>query len=345
MKPFDSEVISGLKKHIDDLKSQVVIIPHVNPDGDAMGSSLGLARVLKNAGKKVKVIVPSPFPDFYNWLTGSEDVLVFSSSNKKQAEFELQHAEMLFCLDFNDPARTGDMKETVEKFRGTIVLIDHHPYPTDFTDFMISHPEYSSTAELAFHVIKSIGYEKYIDQSGGECFFCGIMTDTGGFNHNVSDPQTFQTVSELLTYGVDPVEIHGKVFDNYSADRMKLLGYCLSECMEVFPEKHTAIMYLSKEIQKKFNFVPGDSEGFVNYPLSIKGIHFSALFTEKEDHVKTSFRSKGEFAVNEFSSAHFNGGGHRNAAGGQTELSLEKALAKFRNLLSDYAEELEKTKQ
>jgi phosphoesterase RecJ-like protein len=192
--------------------------------------------------------------------------------------------------------------------------------------------------------MKAMGYQQYIDKSVAEAIFCGIMTDTGSFDYNVSDPQTFQTVSELLTYGIDPEDIHGKVFDNYSADRIRLLGYCLNECMEVYPEYHTAMMYLSKEVQQKYNFQSGDNEGFVNYPLSIKGIHFSAFFTEKEDHVKASFRSKGEFPANEFASVNFNGGGHRNASGGEIYASLDDTLAKFRELLSEYSTLLKKTR-
>jgi phosphoesterase RecJ-like protein len=223
-------------------------------------------------------------------------------------------------------------------------MIDHHPYPQQFTELMISHPEYSSTAELIFHVVKAMGYEKYIDKSSAEAIYCGVMTDTGSFDYNISDPQTFQTVSELLTWGIDPEAIHGKVFDNYSADRMRLLGHCLSECMEVYPEYHSAMMYLSREVQQKYNFLAGDNEGFVNYPLSIKGIHFSAFFTEKEDHVKVSFRSKGEFAVNELASSHFNGGGHRNASGGEIYAPLEEVLERFRKLLPEYRAILKKTR-
>ncbi|WP_423127180.1 DHH family phosphoesterase [Gaoshiqia sp. Z1-71] len=343
MKPFDIEVINSFMASLGRLNAPVVIMPHVNPDGDAVGSALGLARVLKNAGKQVAVISPNYYPEFYKWMDGSNETLIYTGVKEKAAKI-MKEAGMLICLDFNHLSRTGDMKELVENYAGESILIDHHPYPQDFTRLMISHPEYSSTAELVFHVVKALGYGKFLDKKSAECLFCGIMTDTGSFDYNVSDPQTFQTVSELLTYGIDPEEIHSQVFDNYSVDRMRLLGYCLSQCMEVFPEYHAAVMYLTKEVQKQFNFVAGDSEGFVNYPLSIKGIHFSTLFTEKDDHVKASFRSKGKFAVNEFASEHFNGGGHRNAAGGEVYSTLQETLDQYKKLLPEFKSKLVETK-
>ena len=339
MKQIDRETIIAFLAKLEQIDSTIVIIPHVNADGDAIGSVLGLAGILKNAGKEVSVISPNHFPVFYKWMKGSDDIVVFTSSRKK-AENIIKEAGMIICMDFNHLSRTGEMKELIEKFTGTRFLIDHHPYPQGFTEFLISHPECSSTAELTFQVVKAMGFESYVDKNIAECLFCGIMTDTGSFDYNVSDPQTFKTVSELLTYQIDPEEIHGRVFDNYSADRMRLLGYCLSECMEVYPEYHAAMMYLSKEVQQKYNFIPGDNEGFVNYPLSISGIHFSTLFTEKDNYVKASFRSKGEFAVNEFASSHFNGGGHRNASGGEMYTSLEEALKKFKDLLPEYEQKL-----
>lgn len=343
MKAFDIEIINAFKDRLNNLEGKVVVVPHVNPDGDAVGSALGFARALKNAGFSVDVVSVNEYPEFYFWMEGHQEVTFFNK-NRQKAQRIFDEAALLVCLDFNHLSRTGDMKSLVENFKGASILIDHHPYPQGFTDLLISHPEYSSTAELVFHVLRAVGYEQYLDKQAAEALFCGIMTDTGSFDYNVSDPQTFQTVGELLKYGIDQEYIHAQVFDNYSADRMRLLGYCLSECMEVYPEYHAAMIYLSKETKKKFNFVPGDSEGFVNYPLSIKGIHFSTLFTEKDDMVKASFRSKGQFAVNEFAAKNFNGGGHRNAAGGEVYASLTDTLEKYRALLPDYQEKLVETK-
>ncbi|MFV0376318.1 MAG: DHH family phosphoesterase [Mangrovibacterium sp.] len=342
MKAFDLEYINRFRKAVETEQGTIVIVPHVNPDGDAIGSVLGLAAVLKNAGKQVVVISPNHFPDFLKWMKGAKDVLVYVNAREKSSKI-MNEASMLICLDFNHLSRTGEMRELIEKWNGKSVLIDHHPYPQGFTDIQFSYPDYSSTAELVYHIVKAMGYGNFVNLDAAECLFCGIMTDTGSFDYNVSDPQTFNTVSELIARGVNPEDVHGRVYDNYSVDRLRLMGYCLSECMEVFPEYHAAVMYLSRETQKRFNYQKGDNEGFVNMPLSIKGIHFSAFFTENDDQVKASFRSKGEFAVNEFSTAHFNGGGHRNAAGGEVFTSLRETVDKFRKLLPEYAEELKKT--
>ena len=343
MKELDTEIIKALKELVNKKNNKIVVLPHVNPDGDAIGSSLGMARVLKNSGLQVDVICVNEYPEFYNWMEGHEDVNFYSRNPQKVKQL-LVDSDLLICLDFNHLSRTGALKTLIESYSKPRVLIDHHPYPQDFPDVLISHPECSSTAELVFHVVNAIGFDQYLDRAAAESLFCGIMTDTGSFDYNVSDPQTFQTVGELLKFGIDQESIHAQVFDNYSADRLRLLGYCLNECMEVYPEYHAAVMFLSKETQKKFNFVRGDSEGFVNYPLSIKGIHFSTLFTEKDDMVKASFRSKGEFAVNEFAAKNFNGGGHCNAAGGEVFASLTDTLDKYRSLLPEFQEKLVKTK-
>jgi phosphoesterase RecJ-like protein len=220
------------------------------------------------------------------------------------------------------------------------MLIDHHPYPGDFTDLIISDITYSSTAELIFSVLQSTDLVQYIDRNAATSFFTGIMTDTGSFDFNVSNPNTFEVVAQLTRMGIDQLDIHSKVYDNYSADRMRLMGFCLSNRMLVYPEYHAACMYITLEDQKAFNFKTGDNEGFVNMPLSIKGVVFSVLFTEKEKYIKASFRSKGEFAVNEVSEKYFNGGGHRNAAGGELYASLTETLAQFEKLLPEFEDRI-----
>ncbi|WP_321285636.1 bifunctional oligoribonuclease/PAP phosphatase NrnA [uncultured Sunxiuqinia sp.] len=343
MKELKLDLINAFKELIVEPNRRVVILPHVNPDGDAIGSALGMAHIIKNSGLQANVVCVNKYADFFNWMDDHESVTFYSSEPKKVEQL-LDNSDLLICVDFNHLSRTGKMKELVKNYSKSTVLIDHHPYPQDFADVIISHPECSSTAELVFHVIRALDFQQYMNKSAAECLFCGIMTDTGSFDYNVSDPQTFQTVGELLKFGIDQDYIHSQVFDNYSADRMRLLGYCLNECMEVFPEYHAAVIYLTKETQAKFNFVKGDSEGFVNYPLSIRGIHFSTLFSEKDGMIKASFRSKGEFAVNEFASENFNGGGHCNAAGGEVYASLTETLDKYRKLLPVYQEKLVKTK-
>jgi phosphoesterase RecJ-like protein len=268
-------------------------------------------------------------------MDGHEEVINFSHHPKQSAR-ALAESDLLICMDFNQLSRLGDMKHLVESYEGKIVLIDHHPFPGDFADLMISDTTFSSTAELIFTVLRSTEFVKYIDRNAATSFFTGIMTDTGSFDFNVSNPNTFEAAAHLTRMGINQNDIHSKVYDNYSAERMKLMGFCLSNRMTVLPEYHTAYMYISLEDQKAFNFKTGDNEGFVNMPLSINGIVFSALFTEKEKYIKASFRSKGEFAVNEVSEKYFNGGGHRNASGGELYASLSETMELFERILPEF---------
>jgi phosphoesterase RecJ-like protein len=339
---IDIELIRDFELLVADSSKSIVVIPHTNPDGDAMGSVLGLWRVLKNAGYKVKVVSPTKYPEFYHWMDGHDEVIIFSHHPKQSAR-TLDESDLIICMDFNQLSRLGEMRPLVENYQGKKVLIDHHPYPGDFADLIISDITFSSTAELIFSVLQSTGLTQYIDRNAATSFFTGIMTDTGSFDFNVSNPNTFEVVAQLTRMGIDQLDIHSKVYDNYSADRMRLMGFCLSNRMTVYPEYHAACMYITLEDQKAFNFKTGDNEGFVNMPLSIKGVVFSVLFTEKEKYVKVSFRSKGEFAVNEVSEKYFNGGGHRNAAGGEFYASLPEALAQFEKLLPEFEDRIKKS--
>lgn len=342
MERVDIELINNFRQLIKNSSKSIVLIPHMNPDGDAMGSVLGLWRVLKNAGFKVTVVSPTKYPEFYHWMDGHDEVVIFSHHPKQSAR-ALDESDLLICMDFNQLSRLGEMKSLVENYAGKKILIDHHPYPGNFTDLIISDITYSSTAELIFSVLQSTEFAQYIDRDAATSFFAGIMTDTGSFDFNVSNPNTFEVVAQLTRMGINQLDIHSKVYDNYSADRMRLLGFCLSNRMTIFPEYHTACIYITLEDQKAFNFKTGDNEGFVNMPLSIKGIVFSALFTEKEKYIKASFRSKGEFAVNEVSEKYFNGGGHRNAAGGELYASISETLAQFEKLLPEFENRIKKS--
>lgn len=342
MERIDFELIEKFEQLIKSSSKSVVIVPHTNPDGDAMGSVLGLWRVLKNAGLKAKVVTPTKYPEFYHWMDGHDEVINYSHHPKQSAR-AFDESDLLICMDFNQLSRLGDMKLLVESYQGKKVLVDHHPYPGNFTDLIISDISFSSTAELIFSVLQPTEFARYIDQNAATSFFTGIMTDTGSFDFNVSNPNTFETVAQLTRMGIDQQEIHSKVYDNFSADRMRLLGFCLSNRMTVYPEYHAACMYITLEDQKTFNFVTGDNEGFVNVPLSIKGVVFSVLFTEKSKYIKASFRSKGEFAVNEVSEKYFNGGGHRNAAGGELYASLPEALAQFEKLLPEFEDRIKQS--
>jgi phosphoesterase RecJ-like protein len=335
LKRIDIELINEFERLIKGSSKSIVIIPHTNPDGDAMGSVLGLWRVLKNAGYKTKVVSPTKYPEFYHWMDGHDQVIIYSHHPKQSAR-AFDEADLVICMDFNQLSRLGEMRALVENFGGKKILVDHHPFPVNFADLLISDTSFSSTAELIFSVLQPTELAGFIDKDAATSFFTGLMTDTGSFDFNVSNPSTFEVAAQLTRLGIDQSDIHSKVYDNYSADRMKLMGFCLSNRMKVYPEYHAAMMYISLEDQKAFNFKTGDNEGFVNMPLSIKGVVFSALFTEKEKYMKASFRSKGSFAVNEVSEKYFNGGGHTNAAGGEYYGSLEEAIDQFERLLPEF---------
>jgi len=328
-----------LHKRLSEKSVQIVFITHVNPDGDAIGSTLGLSRILSKAGHSCSIIVPNDFPEFLKWLPGATDIISLPGHETNVAKL-IESSDVLFFVDFNDIRRMKEIREPVSRSAAYRVLIDHHPDPVVKADTKISDTSASSTAELVYRFILESGLKRHLDKDIAVCLFAGIMTDTGCFSYNSSSPETFKAVAELLQHDINKDQIYYRIYDNFSCDRMRLLGYCLNERLEYFPEYRTALILISQSDQKKYNCRTGDSEEFVNYPLSIKGVRFSAFFIEKEDHVKVSFRSKGDFPVNIFSAGHFNGGGHRNASGGETYDSLEAALEKFRALLPKYREQL-----
>lgn len=339
MKNTDIEVIASVKHILAGAKLNVAIVPHENPDGDAIGSALGLAEILAGYGHKVDIVSPNDYPVFLKWFASEINIIKYRN-NKKAGKEAINNADILICVDFNDASRAGILEKKVLKFSKTKILIDHHPYPTNFCDFTISETSYSSTAELIFDVISQIGLDKNINKNAAEALFTGILTDTGSFSHNTSRPNTFKVVSELMKFGIDTQKIQSGVFHNFSVTRMKLLGYCLNEKMQVFPEYRAAVITISKEELENFDFKPGDTEGFVNYPLSIKNIVFSVLFIEKEGLIKASFRSKGNFPTNKFAKKYFNGGGHLNASGGESKLTLKETLDKFTQLLPEFEHQL-----
>jgi len=318
----------------------VAILSHVNPDGDAVGSALALWNYLVKNGVEAKVLLPNAAPKFLQWLPGYSEVLLFTG-NPDLVEAYLKKAGIIFYLDFNDPNRLSRMQESVEANRNAVrILVDHHPNPLLDTRITISEVRVSSTAELIFYLVKELNGEIFKDGEFAECIYTGIMTDTGCFSFNSSLPSTWEAVASLLKTGLEKDRIFNLVYNNFSVERMRLLGYSLDQKMKVIPEYNTAYMSLTREEMKKYKFSIGDSEGFVNYPLSIKGVVFSVLFIEKKDHVKMSFRSKGGFAVNDMAARYFNGGGHKNAAGGESYDPLDKTVEKFITLLDSYSKML-----
>jgi len=341
LKRFDLGTCQRVKEWLKNDVKRIIIIPHVNPDGDAIGSALGLNDVLNNAGFESHVIVPNDFPVYLNWL-GSMGVPLIYEQSSEQCHQLIDQADALFFLDFNDVKRMGKLEEYMCTKAKKVVLIDHHPDPRIKADFMFSDTNVSSTAELVYDFVDAMDMLDHLGVNGANALLTGIIADTGSFSHNSSRPPMYRIVGELIERGADKEKINESLYNNFSEKRMRLLGYCLSEKMEVFPQYRTALIWLSAEELKRFDFHPGDTEGFVNYPLSVKGIVFSAFFMEKHDQVKISFRSKGSFPTNDFSGIHFSGGGHRNASGGETKLSMADALSLFRELLPQYSELLEK---
>lgn len=320
-------------------KQEIVIISHRNPDGDAIGSSLALYNYFKALGHNVNVVVPNMFAGFLRWMSGASDIQVFEYKPEKCIDL-FKRCNILFAVDFNDLSRVREFEKELVSTNSYKVLIDHHPDPGNFADLSISDTSVSSTCELIYLFLRTLPFSSPINKESAECIYTGIMTDTGCFNFNSSKRQTFDVVADLLDIGIDKDKIFDKVFDNYSFDRMQLMGYCLQEKMVHLPEYNAAFLSLSQEDMKKYNFKVGDSEGFVNIPLSVKGVIFSVLFTEHKDVVKVSLRSKGDFAVNTIAGKYFSGGGHKNASGGESKESLENTIKKFMEILPEYKVEL-----
>lgn len=319
---------------------KVVIVTHVKPDADALGSSLGLAGYLKKKGHNVKVITPSDYPDFLTWMPGNSEVLIFQKEKPKAAEAFIGQSDIVFCLDFSSLQRINELGKMVEKAAAKKVLIDHHLEPEKFAEFEQWDDTAASTAELVYKLIRDIGDEDLVDRNIANCLYAGIMTDTGGFRHPNTTYEVFQIASALVAHGADPSGVSKLIYDTNTLERLRLMGFVLSEKLNVLPEYRTAFITLSAEELKKFGSQTGDTEGLVNYGLSIKGIRLSALISDRKENIKLSFRSLGSFSVNELARKHFEGGGHRNAAGGQTNLTLDETVKKFLDLLPQYKDQL-----
>jgi bifunctional oligoribonuclease and PAP phosphatase NrnA len=338
LKSLNSKDILRLKEYLD-ISDNILITTHHNADGDAIGSTLGLGLLLKNAGKKINIVTPNDYPHFLRWMPGSEMITVFKG-NENAVKKMADEADILFCVDYNDTSRLKYAAQTVFSTKAPVVLIDHHPDPMTFADIIFSETDLGSASELIYHVIRALKLERLMNKDIATVLYAGIMTDTGCFNFSCSYPGVFQVVAKLINYGIPKEEIHSLIYDNYSDARMRLMGYCLNEKMIVLPEYHTAYISLSHDEVKRFKHVSGDTEGFVNLPFSIKGIRLTAFFMEKKDHVKISFRSRGDFSVNELAKTNFRGGGHVNAAGAEWDLPLEKTLQRFLDILPQYADKL-----
>ena len=314
---------------------KITIIPHRNPDGDAMGSSLALYHFLLKKNHQVLVMIPNECPDFLEWMPGIENVLVFDNNVKSSTKI-LSDSDVVFTLDFNALHRTGEEMEVVLKQLSTVfIMIDHHQSPDNYANYTYSDTNFGSTCEMIYNFIEKLDNLNLIDKNIATCIYTGILTDSGGFRFPKTSGRTHRIVADLIDLGAENTQIPALLFDNNSYSRLQLLG-CAMNNMKVLEQYKTAYTSLSRADLNQFNYVKGDTEGFVNYGLSIKNIIFAAIFIEDKDEkiIKISFRSQGTFDVNQFSRAHFSGGGHINAAGGKSELSLDETIKKFESIIA-----------
>lgn len=317
----------------------IVIITHPNPDGDAMGSSWGLYNYLIQKKHRVWVVLPTSYAEFLNWFPGIKTVLVHP--NHKDFILKcIEETDLVFCLDFNALNRVNDLGEAIAKSKAKKACIDHHQQPDNFANYLYSDVTASSTAEMVFNFIDMLGEKHLINKDIATCLYTGIMTDTGSFQFPATTPRVHRIVAELLEKEIDFVNIHNRLNNSFSESRLRLFGFCLSERMKIYAEHKCALIYLTKDDLQKFQIRIGDTEGLVNYPLKIKGINMAAFIVDRTEQVKLSFRSIGKFDVNQLSRKYFNGGGHINAAGGQSKETLEQVIAKFESILPEHQEAL-----
>jgi phosphoesterase RecJ-like protein len=316
---------------------QIVLVAHYNPDGDAIGASLALKLYLQQINHSVHILTPNSYPDFLGWMPHSETILQ-ATENQELCIEKVQVADIIFCLDFNTFNRIGGLQKSLEESTAIKILIDHHIDPDSSFDIMYSSTEKtSSTSELIYNfIVDMMGGEKYMNKQIAECLYVGIITDTGSLSYSCNNESTYHVLGNLFKYGIDGEAIHRKVYDTYSENRMRLLGFSLMERLVVLEQFATSFIYLTKEDLIKYDYRQGDIEGIVNYGLSIETVRFTALFSERDDRVRMSFRSKGDFNVNDFARNHFNGGGHKNASGGNSYKTMEDTIEEFKSLLENY---------
>ncbi|MCD6347159.1 MAG: bifunctional oligoribonuclease/PAP phosphatase NrnA [Bacteroidales bacterium] len=320
-------------KELLDTARKVVIFTHKNPDGDALGSALGLSQVLSAMGHQVNIVIPDSAPGFLRWLPGYKDVVIFENTPDK-AKMIAASCDLVFCLDFSYPDRVGAAEDLLKTLTVPIILIDHHPQQKIFATYNFVLTSRGSTAELLYCFLDHFRLQDMLNEHSATCLLAGMITDTLGFKVNSSYPEVFEVVMNLMALGADKDRVFEEIYNQYSADRMRLLAFSISSRMKIYEESEAACIYLSQADLLQFNNRKGDTEGFVNYPLSIKGVNFSVLFTEQKDHVKLSLRSKGDIFANKFAEKYFQGGGHKNAAGGKYYGSLNETITYFEELLN-----------
>ena len=336
---MNKEEISSIKELLSSPK-KIVIIPHKNPDGDAIGSTLGLLHYLNQYNHDAVIIAPNDYPDFLKWMPGEASVLKYDHQ-KDNCDALLISAELIFTLDFNSLGRIGSMQDIVSNSDAIKSMIDHHQQPDDYAKFMYSDVSMSSTCEMVYNFIDMLDDTDKVNADIATCLYTGIMTDTGSFRFPSTTSATHKIIGNLIEKGANNSQIHNNIMDTNSYERTQLLGRALSN-LKVVPEYRTAYITLTQEELNTFNFKKGDTEGFVNYGLSLKGVIFAAIFIESQQDniIKISLRSKGDFSVNELSRSYFEGGGHTNAAGGKSDLNMSDTIDKFISILPQYKKDL-----
>lgn len=320
--------------------NHIVITSHKSPDGDAVGSTLSVYQVIRSLGKKVTPVLPDAVPDFLQWMNGFSDIVFFDSQTEKAKQC-IHEADLIFSLDYNHLSRVGAaMEAELRHAKASFVMIDHHQQPENYPVVTYSDTSACSTCEMVYHFVDRCGWKEHITPEVAECIYCGIMTDSGSFRFPSVTPETHHIAADLIAGGLDHARVHREVYDTNLLDRLKLIGYSLNEKLVVLPEAAVAYIWLTQEELKKFNYRSGDTEGLVNQALSISGIKLAAFFREGNNEIKISFRSKGSFDVNQLARESWSGGGHKNAAGASSQLSMSETLERFVNQMKEKAPQI-----
>ena len=332
--------LSLLRELIEKPAQKMVILSHTNPDGDAVGSSLAWAEALRNNGHSVTCIVPNKYPYYLDWMTGIRDIVIFKTDTEGCAEKAVSEADIIFCLDFHSLSRLDSLGDMIAaNTTAKRVLIDHHLNPSEAFDVMFSHPEASSTSYLVYKLIEAVWGAESVTAKQAEVMYVGMMTDTGNFSFSTLTPDLYRALAGLAGTGIDIPQIHNNVYNSFTEGRARLFGYAINRKMKLLRKGTVAHMSLTEEEMRRFWFQQGDSEGFVNYPLTIKKMRMSAMFTEHKDFIRVSLRSRGAVDVNTFAARYFEGGGHHNAAGGKSYVSMAETIARFEAAVEEYAKE------
>ena len=314
----------------------IVLLPHARPDADALGSSIGFGRILKKLGHSIKIISPTEYPNFLNWMVSGVEVEVYSVNNKDTLELIIQNADIIICIDFSSINRINDLEMLVSKSLAQKVIIDHHPNPEDFTQMKVWDPQASATAVLIYRITKHLRLLDKIDKHTANCLYAGIMTDTGSFQHPNTTAEAHSISCDLITKGANASMVSKNIYNSSSLNKLKFWGFAFTNRLYVMEDYNTAYFALKKEDHQKFNLQTGDTEGLVNFALSIKNIFCAALIADKGDKViRISLRSIGDYPVNTLAQNYFSGGGHKNAAGGKSDLSLEETVKKFEQMIKE----------